>query len=62
MPRVMAELRRGIESGLCTGAQLSCSLPGEPPLHMWVGEVREGEPFRRDILCNWMSTTSTRIR
>ncbi len=57
MPRVMAELRRGIESGLCTGAQLSCSLPGEPPLHMWVGEVREGEHFRRDILCNWMSTT-----
>ena len=33
LPRVMAELRRGIESGLCTGAQLSCSLPGEPPLH-----------------------------
>ena len=57
MPRVMAELRRGIESGLCTGAQLSCSLPGEAPLHMWVGEVREGQPFRRDILCNWMSTT-----
>ena len=57
LPRVMAELRRGIESGLCTGAQLSCSLPGEPPLHTWVGHVREGEPFRRDILCNWMSTT-----
>ena len=52
MPRVMAELHRGVESGLCTGAQLSCNLPGEAPLHMWVGEVWSGQPFRRDILCN----------
>ena len=57
LPRVMAELQRGIARGLCSGAQLSCSLPGGPPLHLWVGEVRKGQPFRRDILCNWMSTT-----
>ena len=32
-------------------------LRGGPPIHMWVGEVRKGFAMRKDILCNWMSTT-----
>ena len=57
LPNVVAELRRGIDGGLCTGAQLSVYLRGEGLLHLWEGEVRPGVPMRRDMLCNWMSTT-----
>jgi CubicO group peptidase (beta-lactamase class C family) len=56
LPRVLAELRRSVEKGLCQGAQFSVRRTDGEQLDLVVGHVRDGVPMRRDIVCHWMST------
>lgn len=57
LPTATALLRRGIDEGLHTGAQLSVSRRGELVAEVAVGEARSGGPMTADDALPWMSQT-----
>ena len=57
LPRTLALLEAGIDSGLHLGAQLYVSLAGETVADLAVGEARPGRPLRSDDLALWLSST-----
>lgn len=55
LPKTMAAIRRGMESGLHVGAQVYVSLRGQIVADEALGLAREGVPMRTDTLMLWLS-------
>ncbi len=56
-PHTLRELRRGIEAGRHTGAQVYASLNGRTVLDLALGEARPGVPMRTSTIVEWASAT-----
>jgi CubicO group peptidase (beta-lactamase class C family) len=56
LPRTVAALERGRQSGLHAGAQLYVSVRGETLTDFALGEARPGTPMRPDTLTLWLSS------
>jgi len=52
-----AELERGVEEGLQLGGQLHVEVAGEVVADVAFGEVKRGEPMRREHRMLWLSST-----
>ncbi|GAA2757344.1 serine hydrolase domain-containing protein [Actinopolymorpha rutila] len=56
-PRTLRELRRGIEEGRHTGAQVYASLNGRTVLDLALGQARPDVPMRTSTIVEWASAT-----